>query len=233
MADALVPARRRRPRARLRARRGAVVAGARPPRRGDRPPAGRDPRPLARRARPPAARPRRRLDRRAHDRRPRGGAAGRPRRRSRSRPASASRRCSRGARWRSSRTTPASAIPARGATSRAWPAPPATRRSPARPTASSPSSCEAKGDHGAALVRARQTRDEAERLALPWLVTWSHFISGIVLMDGEPAAARRWLEQSLAAGARDRQPPHGALHACARSGWRRRWRATTTPPSST
>jgi len=57
---------------------------------------------------------------------------------------------------------------------------------------------QAKGDHGAALVRARQTRDEAERLALPWLLTWSHFITGVVLMDGEPAAARRWLEQSLA-----------------------------------
>jgi hypothetical protein len=57
---------------------------------------------------------------------------------------------------------------------------------------------QASGDDGAARVRARQTRDEAERLGFPWLVTWSHFVTGIVVMDGEPAAARRWLEQSLA-----------------------------------
>ena len=66
---------------------------------------------------------------------------------------------------------------------------------------------QAKGDHGAALVRARQTRDEAERLALPWLITWSHFVSGIVVMDGEPAAARRWLEQALA-GSRETDNHH-------------------------
>ena len=65
----------------------------------------------------------------------------------------------------------------------------------------------AKGDHGAALVRARQTRDEAERLGFPWLVTWAHFSSGIVVMDDEPAAARRWLEQSLA-GARETDNHH-------------------------
>jgi tetratricopeptide (TPR) repeat protein len=57
---------------------------------------------------------------------------------------------------------------------------------------------QAKGDYGAALVRARQTRDEAERLELPWLITWSQFVTGIVVMDGEPATARRWLEQALA-----------------------------------
>ena len=66
---------------------------------------------------------------------------------------------------------------------------------------------EAKGDRGAALVRARQTRDEAERLALPWLTTWSQFISGIVVMDAEPATARRWLEQALA-GARETDNHH-------------------------
>ena len=66
---------------------------------------------------------------------------------------------------------------------------------------------QAKGDHGAALVRARQTRDEAERLALPWLITWSQFVSGIVVMDGEPATARRWLEQALA-GSRETDNHH-------------------------
>jgi predicted ATPase/DNA-binding SARP family transcriptional activator len=66
---------------------------------------------------------------------------------------------------------------------------------------------QAKGDHGAALVRARQTRDEAERLALPWLVTWSEFVTGIVVMDGEPATARRWLEQALA-GSRETDNHH-------------------------
>jgi hypothetical protein len=66
---------------------------------------------------------------------------------------------------------------------------------------------QAKGDHGAALVRARQTRDEAERLALPWLVTWSQFVTGIVVMDAEPATARRWLEQALA-GARETDNHH-------------------------
>ena len=57
---------------------------------------------------------------------------------------------------------------------------------------------DARGDHDAALARARQTREEAERLDLPWLITWSHFVSGIVMMEREPAGARRWLEQSLA-----------------------------------
>ena len=66
---------------------------------------------------------------------------------------------------------------------------------------------QAKGDHGAALVRARQTRDEAERLALPWLVTWSQFVSGIVVMDSEPDTARRWLEQALA-GSRETDNHH-------------------------
>jgi hypothetical protein len=66
---------------------------------------------------------------------------------------------------------------------------------------------EAMGDHGAAVVRARQTRDEAERLGFPWLVTWSHFATGIVLMAAEPATARRWLEQALA-GARETDNHH-------------------------
>ena len=57
---------------------------------------------------------------------------------------------------------------------------------------------QAKGDTGAALVRARQTRDEAERLGLPWIIAWSQFISGIVALDDDPAAARRWLERALA-----------------------------------
>jgi predicted ATPase/DNA-binding SARP family transcriptional activator len=65
----------------------------------------------------------------------------------------------------------------------------------------------AKGDHGAALVRARQTRDEAERLGFPWLITWSHFVTGIVVMEDEPVAARRWLEQALA-GARETDNHH-------------------------
>ena len=66
---------------------------------------------------------------------------------------------------------------------------------------------QAKGDHDAALVRARQMRDEAELLGLPWLVTWSHFVTGIVVMDAEPATARRWLEQALA-GARATENHH-------------------------
>ncbi len=57
---------------------------------------------------------------------------------------------------------------------------------------------EARGDHGAALLRARQTREEGERLGLPWLLTWGQFATGIVLMDADPADARRWLEQALA-----------------------------------
>jgi predicted ATPase/DNA-binding SARP family transcriptional activator len=56
---------------------------------------------------------------------------------------------------------------------------------------------EARSDHGAALVRAQQTRDEAEQLGLPWLITWSHFATGIVLLGSEPAAARGWLERAL------------------------------------
>jgi tetratricopeptide (TPR) repeat protein len=56
----------------------------------------------------------------------------------------------------------------------------------------------AKGDHGAALVRARQTREEAERLGLPWLLTWANFATGIVLLDSDPHQARRRLEQALA-----------------------------------
>ena len=91
---------------------------------------------------------------------------------------------------------------------------------------------QANGDDGAALERARQTRDEAERLDLPWLVIWSHFISGIVVMDAQPAMAREWLEQSLARAARPTSITWSAS-ACARWAWRRRWRATTTPPSST
>ena len=67
--------------------------------------------------------------------------AGTRRRRSRSRPASASPPCWRAARSPSSPTTRARATPGRGATSPAWLAPPAIPRSPARPTASSPSSC--------------------------------------------------------------------------------------------
>jgi predicted ATPase len=66
---------------------------------------------------------------------------------------------------------------------------------------------QAKGDHGAALVRARQTRDEAERLGFPWLITWSRFASGIVVLEDEPATARRWLEQALI-GARETDNHH-------------------------
>jgi predicted ATPase/DNA-binding SARP family transcriptional activator len=65
----------------------------------------------------------------------------------------------------------------------------------------------AKGDHGAALVRARQTRDEAERLGFPWLISWGQFVTGVVVMDSDPAAARRWLEQALA-GARENHNHH-------------------------
>jgi predicted ATPase/DNA-binding SARP family transcriptional activator len=57
---------------------------------------------------------------------------------------------------------------------------------------------EANGDHGAALLRAQQTRDEAERLGLPWMLTWAYFASGIVVMASDAAQARRWLEQALA-----------------------------------
>jgi predicted ATPase/DNA-binding SARP family transcriptional activator len=66
---------------------------------------------------------------------------------------------------------------------------------------------QARGDHGAALVRARQTRDEAERLGFPWLITWSRFVTGIVVLDAEPATARSWLEQALA-GSRETDNHH-------------------------
>ncbi len=54
------------------------------------------------------------------------------------------------------------------------------------------------GDHEGALGLARETRDEADRLASPFLRTWADFVTGIVLMASDPAGARRSLEQALA-----------------------------------
>ncbi len=54
------------------------------------------------------------------------------------------------------------------------------------------------GDHEGALELARRMRDEADRLASPFLRTWGDFVTGIVLIEGDPGAARGWLERALA-----------------------------------
>jgi hypothetical protein len=40
-------------------------------------------------------------------------------------------------------------------------------------------------------------RAEADRLGSPFMVAWSHYVSGIVLIDLHPAGAQRWLESAL------------------------------------
>ena len=56
----------------------------------------------------------------------------------------------------------------------------------------------ANGRFDAAAALAAEMRDVAERLASPMMVAWSRYVSGVVLLEREPAEARRWLEGALA-----------------------------------
>jgi predicted ATPase/DNA-binding SARP family transcriptional activator len=56
---------------------------------------------------------------------------------------------------------------------------------------------QAAGEAEAALELAGEMRDEAERLESPFMIAWSRYVSGIVLIDVHPAGAARWLESAL------------------------------------
>jgi hypothetical protein len=56
----------------------------------------------------------------------------------------------------------------------------------------------ADGRFDAAAALAAEMRDAAERLASPMMVAWSRYVSGVALLEREPAEARRWLEGALA-----------------------------------
>jgi len=55
----------------------------------------------------------------------------------------------------------------------------------------------ADGEADEAAALASDMRAEAERLGSPFLIVWARYVTGIVLLDSDPAHARVWLEQAL------------------------------------
>jgi predicted ATPase/DNA-binding SARP family transcriptional activator len=55
----------------------------------------------------------------------------------------------------------------------------------------------AAGSGAEAIELAGRMRAEADRLGWATMVNWSRYVSGIALIDGDPAAAARWLEEAL------------------------------------
>jgi predicted ATPase/DNA-binding SARP family transcriptional activator len=55
----------------------------------------------------------------------------------------------------------------------------------------------ADGQVDEAATLAAAMRAEAERLASPVMVAWSRYVSGLVMLERDPAEARRWLEEAL------------------------------------
>ncbi|HWV87141.1 MAG TPA: BTAD domain-containing putative transcriptional regulator, partial [Capillimicrobium sp.] len=56
----------------------------------------------------------------------------------------------------------------------------------------------AAGDADAAIAGAAAMRADADRLESPFMVSWSLYVSGVVLLERDPEPARRWLERALA-----------------------------------
>ena len=59
---------------------------------------------------------------------------------------------------------------------------------------------QAAGDHDGAMALAAQMRATADALDAPFMVCWSRYVSGVVLLEDEPAEARGWFEEAVALG---------------------------------
>ena len=59
---------------------------------------------------------------------------------------------------------------------------------------------QAAGDHDGAMALAARMRASADRLDAPFMVCWSRYVSGVVLLQEAPAEARRWFEEAVALG---------------------------------
>ena len=59
---------------------------------------------------------------------------------------------------------------------------------------------QAAGDHDGAMALAAHMRATADGLEAPFMVCWSRYVSGVVLLEDAPAEARGWFEQAVALG---------------------------------
>jgi hypothetical protein len=59
---------------------------------------------------------------------------------------------------------------------------------------------QAAGDHGGAMALAAQMRATADGLEAPFMVCWSRYVSGVVLLEDAPGEARGWFEEAVALG---------------------------------